>query len=56
MSGEGCIGCSDPPGPFFCIVGNVQVQLCASCAARLLAGESKGDVIKSTNISNKKAV
>jgi hypothetical protein len=46
MSTTQCAGCTSPSGPFACTVNSVLVRLCAECAARLTAGESKTDVVK----------
>jgi hypothetical protein len=48
MSTTNCAGCTSPSGPFTCAVNGVLVRLCAECAARLTAGESKADVIRTT--------
>jgi hypothetical protein len=41
-----CAGCTNPAGPFACTVGGIHLSLCSTCAARLLVGEKKNDVIK----------
>jgi hypothetical protein len=41
-----CAGCTNPAGPFACAVNGMAMPLCAECAARLMKGESKNDVVK----------
>ena len=50
-----CAGCSSPSDSFAAAFNGVAITLCADCASRLLAGESKGDVIKSVNKSQEAA-
>jgi hypothetical protein len=50
-----CAGCTSPAGPFAATVNNVLVRLCTECAARLLRGESKREVVKATNQSHREA-
>jgi hypothetical protein len=45
-STSNCAGCSGIAGPFAVTVNGMAMPLCAECAARLLAGESKTDVVK----------
>jgi hypothetical protein len=45
-----CAGCSSPSGSFAAKYSGVAIKLCATCAARLLAGESKSDVIKTISL------
>jgi hypothetical protein len=48
-AGHACAGCTAPAQSFDCVVAGNRVRLCARCAGRLLAGESKGAVIRSVN-------
>lgn len=49
MSGiNTCAGCASPSGPFAASFNAVAIKLCSSCASRLLKGESKDSVIKTT--------
>jgi hypothetical protein len=50
MSTTQCAGCTSPAGPFTCAVNGVLVRLCAKCAARLTAGESKSEIIKTIKL------
>jgi hypothetical protein len=43
-----CAGCTNPAGPFACAVNGIHMSLCSTCAARLMKGESKADVIRTT--------
>jgi hypothetical protein len=45
-----CAGCSSPSGSFAATHNQVVITLCADCASRLLAGESKSDVIKTISL------
>jgi hypothetical protein len=45
-----CAGCSSPSDSFAAAFNGVAITLCADCASRLLAGESKSDVIKTISL------
>ena len=50
-----CAGCGEPAEAFAASFNGRAIQLCSKCAARLAAGESKRDVIRSEHIAEVKA-